>query len=244
MFLRPLRASPPRTASPNPFSLKSSVYDTLLTRYEGMIVSPPSFSSENLLSAMSLRSPHASSSRTAVVALHRRRCPASPSLQVLPPCAVQALQNNTATFGHSPPLPAGLFAAVACHPTSQHEFHPAVVNSAHSISFSALPTYKPPPTTFLCAAPLFSMPLATAALFVGSHYRYHPPQCFSYPAPCSPADHICIIDAFRPTTPSTFMLLSIPRVYYYAPESAPPPSSLLMFPACSLRFRHSPPSFL
>ncbi|KAK7046206.1 hypothetical protein R3P38DRAFT_3175483 [Favolaschia claudopus] len=145
----------------------NSAYATLPAPYKDIKASPSPSSIQNTPPPLSLRPPHAPG-------YHRRRCPPPPVLHIPPPCTGQALQGTATTFGQILPLPAGLSAAVACLPTSQHEFHPAVVDSAHSISFSALQTYKPP-TAFLCAAPLLSVPSGAAALFVGSHYQFHPP---------------------------------------------------------------------
>ncbi|KAK7042742.1 hypothetical protein R3P38DRAFT_3179275 [Favolaschia claudopus] len=206
-----------------PPSILSMTPSSCLAFYKDTAASNPPSSIYNLAPTLSLRPPPASSSRTAVVALRRR---------------------NAATFTHSLPLPAGLFATVACLPTSKREFRPAAVNSAHSVSFSALQTYKPalPPSYVLSLYPQWLRhALPGLALWI-------PPALSNFTTPL-PARlmTIFLINAFRSTTPSTSMFLSILRILLPCKlqlKFAPPWSSLLLSPACSLRFRHSPPSFL
>ncbi|KAK6975081.1 hypothetical protein R3P38DRAFT_3295910 [Favolaschia claudopus] len=157
-----------------------------------------------------------------------------------PPCPLQRYNSLTTTFQHPEHSPYVVYTASARARVAPPSLPPTVGTSSpcllvylrplrasppRSTSFtspsSILRPPSPslhckhtnhPPAAFLCAAPLLSVPSGAAALFVGSHYRFHPPPVPSYRAPCSPDDRICIIDAFHPTTPSTSMLLSILRV--------------------------------
>ncbi|KAK7027728.1 hypothetical protein R3P38DRAFT_3190818 [Favolaschia claudopus] len=83
----------PRTPSSDPLAL-DFVYDTLLAFYKDTAASNPPSSIYNLAPTLSLRPPPASSSRTAVVALRRRRfrtCPLAPSKH----CQVTLLPSHT-----------------------------------------------------------------------------------------------------------------------------------------------------